>query len=284
MGRLLYVGCTRAKSRLHLTATLGVDVAEDDTPAWPCPPKGSPLERMWDAVGNLAAPPASAAPGTATEAGSPPPLLRFPAAWSVPLPAPGVPVVAPPEAPRDALPFDWARETARLVGVVAHRRFAQVAREGLGAWNEARVAAAAPRIRAELSGEGVDERELTRATADVVAALDAVVTDARGRWLLAPEHEDPRSEWALAGVDEGGVAHVVVDRSFVTDGVRWIVDFKTGRHEGVDVDAFLDRERERYRDQIERYARLVAALDARPIRLGLYHPLLRGWREWPHSA
>ena len=31
---------------------------------------------------------------------------------------------------------------------------------------------------------------------------------------------------------------------------------------------------------MERYARLVAALDARPVRLALYHPLLAGWREW----
>jgi hypothetical protein len=30
----------------------------------------------------------------------------------------------------------------------------------------------------------------------------------------------------------------------------------------------------------EQYAALVRRLDVRPIRLGLYHPLLRGWREW----
>jgi len=63
--------------------------------------------------------------------------------------------------------------------------------------------------------------------------------------------------------------------------VRWIVDFKTGRHEGGAVDAFLAREVERYRGQLERYARIVRALDARPIRLALYYPLVDGgWREW----
>ena len=88
---------------------------------------------------------------------------------------------------------------------------------------------------------------------------------------------------ALSGVEGDGIAHVVLDRTFVADGTRWIVDFKTGSHEGADVEAFLDREVERYRDQLDRYARLVAALDPRPVRLGLYHPLLRGWREWTFS-
>ena len=92
------------------------------------------------------------------------------------------------------------------------------------------------------------------------------------------------SEWALAGWDGNAIAHVTIDRTFVAEGVRWIVDFKTGTHEGADREAFLDRERERYRDQLERYAAFVRALDARPIRLGLYHPLLGGWREWSYDG
>jgi hypothetical protein len=75
--------------------------------------------------------------------------------------------------------------------------------------------------------------------------------------------------------------HLVVDRTFVANGERWIVDFKTGAHEGADPEAFLDAEVERYRAQLERYKRIVGALDpAHPIRLALYHPRVpRGWRE-----
>ena len=72
-----------------------------------------------------------------------------------------------------------------------------------------------------------------------------------------------------------------MDRSFVdAKGIRWIIDYKTSTHEGGGLDAFLDREQERYRGQLERYADVLRKLDARPIRLGLYFPLLSGWREW----
>ena len=185
------------------------------------------------------------------------------------------------EPSRDVLPFDWALETARCVGIVAHRFLAQFGRDGLASWNDARLAASLPRIRTELADEGVDQAELDLAAKDVHRALVNVLTDERGRWLFAPGHAEAASEWALAGIDDGAVAHVVVDRSFVAGGVRWIVDFKTGGHEGADVETFLDREKERYRDQLHRYARFVSSLDSHPIRLGLYHPLLRGWREWP---
>ena len=43
-------------------------------------------------------------------------------------------------------------------------------------------------------------------------------------------------------------------------------------------------ENARYAGQLERYARLLFQQDGRPIRLGLYFPLLSGWLEWPASV
>ena len=62
--------------------------------------------------------------------------------------------------------------------------------------------------------------------------------------------------------------------------MRWIVDYKASTHEGADLEAFLDREQERYRKQLEQYAALMQMLDHREIKLGFYFPLLKGWREW----
>ena len=54
-----------------------------------------------------------------------------------------------------------------------------------------------------------------------------------------------------------------------------MVDYKTGEHKGGNVDAFLDGERERYKGQLDAYAKATGG--ARPA---LYFPLLKGWREW----
>jgi hypothetical protein len=298
LARLMYVACTRAKRRLHLTTHLKVSVDDETgTATWRPPPSRTPLARMWPALAADLAPPPGAGPsaGTGAELGTgaasgstgAAALSRLPLDWSPPSLAPPLTVAAPAADGAVALPFDWAREVARHVGTVAHRVFAVIATDGLAAWDDARLDRAAAWIGAELRSLGLGGDALPAAVADVQLAVRGVLADDRGRWLFAPGHEDARSEWALAGVDGIGIVRVVLDRSFVADGVRWIVDFKTGGHEGGDTEAFLDAERARYAATMQRYARLVSAVDPRPVRLGLYHPRLAGWREWafdPNAA
>ena len=294
LGRLLYVGATRAKRRLHL---IGVAQVDRDG-RWKRPARGTALERLWDAVVHrLTAPDevrqdegaagdrdgagSACLQGDASDrdhAGSV--CVRLPDDWTLPALPARLPVVALPRAARDVPAFEWADATAAAVGTVAHRLLAQLAIDGIDAWDGARIAAEWPRILAELGGEGVgaDRREESaRRIGDIVART---LRDPRGRWLFDPAHEDAHSEWALAGDDEGRIVHVVLDRSFVAGGFRYIVDFKTGGHLGGGASTFLAREFERYRPQLARYARIVRAFDARPVKIALYHPLVEGgWQE-----
>ena len=133
-------------------------------------------------------------------------------------------------------------------------------------------------------GLGVPEAELNNALKRVTEALLSALDDPRARWILSP-HLEARNEWRLSGLLEGRVVEIAIDRSFIDDeGVRWIVDYKTGIHEGASLEGFLDNERLRYREQLERYAALLCRIESRPIRLALYFPLLKGWREWEAPA
>jgi ATP-dependent exoDNAse (exonuclease V) beta subunit len=291
-GRLLYVGCTRAKRRLHLVAVMGAKAAKDDQPAqWREPGKRSALACLWPALhADVPLPPVDAiasAPADDMDADDDAtpqaqPLRRISTTWAPPeLPEPIPMDTRETDAATPAVAFDWAHATAAAIGTVAHRLLAQIAVEVLATWTVEHVVAQRERISAELAGEGVPAAERAEATDRIVAAIVSTLTDTRGRWLFAATHADALSEWALAGIDGDALCHVTIDRTFVADGTRWIVDFKTGRHEGGDPAAFLDREEERYRGQLERYARLVRELDPRPIRLALYFPLVDGgWREW----
>ncbi len=278
--RLLYVAATRAEDRLHLLGRVGIDAKKKGGADLRVPPPRSLLGKAWEVAkahvdrslpGTRAASPAAvAAPAPATD-------LRWirPEALQVRVAPPAFPV--PPEAreAHAAIEFSWAGETLRQVGTVAHRWLQRIADDGLEAWSAARVRALRPRVTQELERRGVPRDGREAAAGLVLAALESAVTDERGRWILAAR-PGAANEVRMGLLEDGLVRLVVMDRVFTdADGVRWVVDYKTGRHEGASPEAFLDRERDRYTDQLRRYRRARGG-DA---RLGLYFPLIPGWRE-----
>ena len=285
-GRLLYVAATRARRRLHLLghATLKKDgeLTVDS---------GSLLSQLWPAVQADWEAAAEACPAAAEDAASeqlpgpePGPTAtprgRMPSGWSCPT-APdsvGVATETGPEAV-DGVVYEWAGDTARAVGTVVH------------GWLQRLVQAPATRLaeiphfesaaRRMLSREGVPASELGAAFERVRSALERAMKEERGRWILSGAHQDSRCEVPLTALIDGQLRHLVIDRTFVDeDGVRWIIDYKTGVHLGGDLAGFLDEEQERYRAQLETYAAAFRQLEPRPIRTALYYPLVPGgWRE-----
>jgi ATP-dependent helicase/nuclease subunit A len=285
--RLLYVACTRAKWQLRLTAKIGADETEESVEERPAraiwsPRAGSLLAVLWPVVGARFAAAASER-GAQRDGLGPPrggPLCRVPTNW-MPILETGLPDMESTPAPpnlRDETPvFDWAGETARRVGTLVH---AELHAMDIATSDEGIIRAREPHFRRWLALHGVPADRLPAAAARVAEALIAVHRDPRGRWILRKSRQDLR-EHALSGPWQGQVARVVIDRSFVDeDGVRWIIDYKTSQHIGGGLEEFLDREVERYRFQLQRYAALAKGLGPEPVRLGLYFPLMGAWREW----
>ena len=280
--RLLYVAATRARRSLHLIGSCRVQEKPGQPPGLLAPPSSTALGRLWPLLEPEFAAAFAATGGLDGEAEAPrprdPPLSRLPLDWSRPgLHGPRLPSPSPmPTGPAGAVEFDWATQTARHVGTVVHRELMRLAR-GEPPPDEGR---ARRRWLDELVELGVPAERRVDAVARVVAAIERTHGDARGRWLLEPGHTGSECELALTGRVGSALVSVVVDRTFVADGVRWIVDYKTSAHEGAGLDEFLDREQQRYRPQLEKYAALIGRLGPEPVRLGLYFPLLSGWREW----
>ncbi len=278
--RLFYVAATRARSRLHLLGFARTEERRDGVRLRE-PAKGSLLGKAWNVARDhfLAALPAAQATGGAQAAPAPArdELRRLePAVFEVAVaPSPALFADAVSEAP-PAIEFSWVGETARHVGILVHGWLQRIAAEGIERWDAARVAALGGSIARELARRAIPPRERGSAAARVQAALEGALADPRGRWLLAAR-PDARSEYRLRVAGPRGVRLIVIDRVFTdADGRRWIVDFKTSAHEGAGLDAFLDRELERYTPQLEGYA---AAFPGESVALGLYFPLVRGWRE-----
>ncbi len=282
--RLLYVAITRAKKSLSLFGH--VRVSERDGSC--APARGSFLDKLWPV---LEAEYSAALAGANGEAPGEivvidPYWKRFEAGWSLPTMPPslnwhGKSLAGPDQARPDDIEFEWAGETIKHTGSVLHRCLLQIAEDGIGTWDRQRVQDAGPWIAAQLLQLGVKADDVDGACADVARALHSLLEDDRGRWLLSDDHREARNEFALTGLFENRVIRVRIDRTFVDEeDTRWIIDYKSGRHEAPDIETFLDREQERYRDQLQKYAAIMQSLDDRPIMLGLYFPLLPGWRCW----
>src|SRR5262249_19902234 len=159
--------------------------------------------------------------------------------------------------------YDWVGETLRRAGTAVHVFLARIAREGPTATFDAAA------ITAVLRNLGVPPGDLDSTSAQVAQALDRATNSARGRWILLRRNESD-SELSISGISRGEVNDIVIDPTFVdSDGTRWIIDYKTSTHQGGKLTEFLESEKERYRPQLERYARLMSQDDSRPFRLAL---------------
>ena len=268
--RLLYVALTRARREVHVFGQVNID----DNGVRP-PPHGTLLALLWPVARNSCAVAMAAGAESVAEPAPRRELLRY----TLPAP-PHAPEAEAASAVSASVIYEWAGLHAKLVGTVVHEWLQRIAADGVEQWPVERVAAGRAAVARRLRALGVTGEPLQRAVEQCLAALDAAVSDARGRWILSARHAEARAEYRMTGQVDGALVNAVVDRSFVDErGERWIIDYKTSVHSGGALEDFLASEEARYRTQLMRYAELFRQLDARPIRMGLYFPLLRQWRE-----
>lgn len=291
-GRLLYVAATRTRKQLHLLGHVEFNPKSGQVRD---PKKTSLLASLWSAPEIKQEFMRMASDGAALEHSSEenitatpsPAVRRLPTGWELPLEQLISPMAAigteqsMETGSHGNLEFDWASETARHVGTLVHRYLQRISVEGSEKWTSERVESLHTAFSNALTHLGIPTEELDTAISRVGAAISRTLSDDRGNWILSHQHADARSEYALSAIHNRKLVNIILDRTFVDkSGVRWIIDYKTGVHEGGDMEEFLDREKERYSGQLERYAAIFRKLEDRPIMLGLYFPLLSGWRSW----
>ncbi len=282
--RLLYVACTRAKKSLHLVGNV---MTTSDGDGLRAPHSGSLLNRLWPAlqptIGSAFDADRHAAGGESGSEGDSyvmPRLRRADSAWRMP-PAPAL-----PESGRDATPivqsvehrveYYWVGATARHAGTVVHKwlqRFVET-----GTWPARdQLVTTDGLTRSWARALAVGESDLDDVCDRVRSALDGILGDPRGLWIL----DGPGfAELPLTGVSEGRTSSIVIDRVRIDDGTHWIIDYKTSTHEGGDLRGFLEQESERYAPQLARYADIYRRYARDPrIRTALYFPLLQRFQE-----
>ncbi len=272
--RLLYVACTRAKDDLHLFGS----VAEK-------PQSGSLLHLLWPQLRESIDPQAESLPSAKTQtsaskqcpdqadAADLPGRLPKGYRWQFPaltLPQPPEPMQrsagespAPPDLPEVALGtllHDALQALSTMTLPDDPARYCE-ARNDL--WRE------------KLTDLGVDVQVHDDLIRELHRQLCQTLTDEAARSILSAR-KHAASELALTGIVNGEMTNVLLDRTYVdAQGQRWVVDYKTTvPHADMELEDFLRKETNRYRPQMEKYARLASTAFPEPLRLALYFTAL----------
>jgi ATP-dependent helicase/nuclease subunit A len=121
---------------------------------------------------------------------------------------------------------DSAHRLEADLGTLAHLYLQLIAEQGLDAWQthekNAFLSLQHPMQR-WFKQQGYTDNEAIQGANQVAALLTTTLQSADGRWVLQP-HTQAASELAIEQLSEG---KKVIDRTFVADGVRWIIDYKS---------------------------------------------------------
>lgn len=286
-GRLLYVAATRAITNLHLLAAIK-PTAKGEIKANTSSLMGS----LWPAVRDEQVPliqrAAEDSPrAEAEEETEQEPTLNLPqdyrrlaADWQLPAFPDSVQTAKTEDNDaQDYIEFSWAGEDARLTGDLVHRLLQLVGEQGLDLWKSGGgMSRRTAWCVQQLASVGVQGDKANAIIARASEAIENCLASEQGRWIL-DDHEDAHCEYAITAVLNGRPGNLVLDRTFVENGTRWIIDYKTSSHTGGDLDGFLENEAARYREQLQRYRNAMALTETRPIRTALYFPLLDRLRK-----
>lgn len=301
-GRLLYVATTRAIQKLYLFAAIK-PTAKGEIKA----NNSSLLGGLWPAIEGIQTPLISEAAGDLQVTGEQEPdeneeddmgvkalpqeYRRLSSEWQLPPPPESVQLEkAGFEEAQDYIEFSWAGEDARHTGNLVHRLLQLIGGQGVESWSRnGGMARQVDWCRQQLLREGVQARKADAIIDRTATAINNCLSSERGRWILE-SHEDAHCEYAITamlaganesedGSDSASPKSLVLDRTFIEDGTRWIIDYKTSSHTGGDLPGFLNSEEKRYREQLQFYKNALALAETRPIKTALYFPLLDEFLE-----
>jgi ATP-dependent helicase/nuclease subunit A len=119
----------------------------------------------------------------------------------------------------------------------------------------------------------------------MMTIMQNTLNDPIAQWLLNCQHDHAASELELLTISGTQTKKIIIDRTFIFEGKRWIIDYKTtpmpSHNQGIAM-----AQQNKHQAQLEIYANALAQWDDLPIELALYFPDGGLWHHWPshHSV
>ena len=167
---------------------------------------------------------------------------------------------------------DFLDQRTRHLGTVLHRTLKQIGQDGIDCWPQQRRANLRDFWTSSLKQIGIIVSIIELDS--LMTAIENILSDEKGRWILG-NHIESHCEHELSyfDTDSQTVKTSVIDRTFVEDDTRWIIDYKYSRpNDNETTQQFAQRQTEAYRGQLRHYAQLYRHIDKYSVRCALYFP------------
>lgn len=175
------------------------------------------------------------------------------------------------ESPLSAPPLITTNNTPRLIGIVAHELLQWICDHHPATITEIPWELANHQLRSL----GFEPSDLQNAQNTLKKQLTDLFNDPIGKWLIKM-HDEERNEYELLIEDQHDITTNIIDRTFCENGVRWIIDFKTGQDD--------KNQATRHRKQVDDYAHLFTSQSNEPVHCGLYYLASNHWIAWEHES
>jgi len=174
------------------------------------------------------------------------------------------------------LDHTWEINHAKSIGIVIHRTLRRICLDGPGTWTEARLISQIDHWKSQLLQLGVPQFMLSTCAEKVKSAITNTLASDYSDWLLDNTHKDSSCELSICFFKDDELCESIIDRSFIDDGVRWIIDYKTGSTlPDETVDDFIQRQINAHTDQLQRYADHFKDMGETNIKAALFFPDLQ---------
>lgn len=167
------------------------------------------------------------------------------------------------------IPKNTIQSSSQIIGEFIHQQLFYIAQNQLPL---NAISMAVNQYNSELLNMGLSTSRLPYAHETLIKCLSNIKKSSIAQWILSPK-EKSKNELQLNTQEK----HFIVDRTFIENNVRWIIDYKITDDPEMHI--------EQYHAQLNLYASLFKQMSPQiPIKLMLYYPLIEHHICWDFSS
>jgi ATP-dependent exoDNAse (exonuclease V) beta subunit len=112
--------------------------------------------------------------------------------------------------------------------------------------------------------------ELTESLSFIERTLEKLLHDNGLKWIFSHDYTECHSEYPITSISQGKIHEHIIDRTLVdNNGVRWIIDYKTGIPVNEEEADFIIKQKIAHESQLYRYRSLFAELENRKTKTAI---------------